>query len=30
MIGDVATVAHKVEVLRRHCEEVGRDPPRSR
>ena len=23
--GDVATVAHKVGVLRRHCEEVGRD-----
>ena len=26
IIGDAATVAHKVEVLRRHCEEVGRDP----
>ncbi len=25
-IGDSATVAHKVEVLRRHCEEVSRDP----
>jgi alkanesulfonate monooxygenase SsuD/methylene tetrahydromethanopterin reductase-like flavin-dependent oxidoreductase (luciferase family) len=24
--GDVATVAHKVEVLRRHCDDVGRDP----
>jgi len=24
-IGDAATVAHKVEVLRRHCDEVGRD-----
>ena len=23
--GDAATVAHKVEVLRRHCDEVGRD-----
>ncbi len=26
LIGDPETVAHKVEVLRRHCEEVGRDP----
>jgi F420-dependent oxidoreductase-like protein len=26
IIGDAATVAHKVEVLRRHCDEVGRDP----
>ena len=26
IIGDAATLAHKVEVLRRHCEEVGRDP----
>jgi F420-dependent oxidoreductase-like protein len=26
IIGDVATVAHKVEVLRRHCDDVGRDP----
>ena len=25
-IGDAATVSHKVEVLRRHCAEVGRDP----
>ncbi len=25
-IGDAATVAHKVDVLRRHCGEVGRDP----
>ena len=25
-IGDVNVVAHKVEVLRRHCEQVGRDP----
>jgi F420-dependent oxidoreductase-like protein len=24
IIGDTATVAHKVEVLRRHCDEVGR------
>jgi F420-dependent oxidoreductase-like protein len=24
--GDRATIAHKVEVLRRHCDEVGRDP----
>ncbi|HEY7946941.1 MAG TPA: LLM class F420-dependent oxidoreductase [Acidimicrobiales bacterium] len=24
--GDVATIRHKVEVLRRHCAEVGRDP----
>ncbi|MGH3405567.1 MAG: LLM class flavin-dependent oxidoreductase [Streptosporangiaceae bacterium] len=24
--GDVATLARKVEVLRRHCAEVGRDP----
>ncbi len=24
--GDVATIGHKVEVLRRHCQEVGRDP----
>jgi F420-dependent oxidoreductase-like protein len=26
IIGDVATVAHKVEVLRGHCEAIGRDP----
>ena len=26
IIGDAATVAHKVEVLRRHCDDVGRDP----
>jgi F420-dependent oxidoreductase-like protein len=26
VIGDAATVAHKVEVLRSHCDEVGRDP----
>src|SRR5580658_222831 len=26
IFGDVATIGHKVEVLRRHCEEVGRDP----
>lgn len=25
-IGDAPTVAHKVSVLRRHCEELGRDP----
>jgi F420-dependent oxidoreductase-like protein len=25
IIGDTATVAHKVEVLRRHCDEVGRE-----
>ncbi len=25
IIGDAATVAHKVEVLRRHCDEVGRE-----
>jgi alkanesulfonate monooxygenase SsuD/methylene tetrahydromethanopterin reductase-like flavin-dependent oxidoreductase (luciferase family) len=24
--GDVATLARKIEVLRRHCAEVGRDP----
>jgi F420-dependent oxidoreductase-like protein len=24
--GDAATLAHKIEVLHRHCEEVGRDP----
>jgi alkanesulfonate monooxygenase SsuD/methylene tetrahydromethanopterin reductase-like flavin-dependent oxidoreductase (luciferase family) len=24
--GDAATIAHKVEVLRGHCEDVGRDP----
>ena len=27
IIGDAQTVAHKVEVLRRHCDDVGRDPP---
>ncbi len=26
IIGDAATVAHKVEVLHRHCEDVDRDP----
>src|SRR5581483_11369305 len=26
LAGDVATVGHKVEVLRRHCADVGRDP----
>ena len=26
IIGDVDTIAHKVGVLRRHCEDVGRDP----
>ena len=26
IFGDAATVAHKVEVLRRHCEAIGRDP----
>ena len=26
IIGDAATVAHKVGVLRRHCDEIGRDP----
>jgi F420-dependent oxidoreductase-like protein len=25
LIGDATTVAHKVDVLRRHCDEVGRD-----
>jgi alkanesulfonate monooxygenase SsuD/methylene tetrahydromethanopterin reductase-like flavin-dependent oxidoreductase (luciferase family) len=25
IIGDAPTVAHKVDVLRRHCDEVGRD-----
>jgi F420-dependent oxidoreductase-like protein len=25
-IGDAATVAHKVQVLRTHCDEMGRDP----
>jgi F420-dependent oxidoreductase-like protein len=24
--GDVATVRHKLEVLKRHCDEIGRDP----
>jgi alkanesulfonate monooxygenase SsuD/methylene tetrahydromethanopterin reductase-like flavin-dependent oxidoreductase (luciferase family) len=24
--GDVSTVAHKIEVLHRHCADVGRDP----
>jgi F420-dependent oxidoreductase-like protein len=26
IIGDASTVAHKVEVLHRHCEDVGRNP----
>ena len=26
LFGDAATIAHKVEVLRGHCEAVGRDP----
>jgi alkanesulfonate monooxygenase SsuD/methylene tetrahydromethanopterin reductase-like flavin-dependent oxidoreductase (luciferase family) len=26
LIGDASIVAHKVGVLRRHCEQVGRDP----
>ena len=26
IVGDVATVAHKVDVLRGHCEAIGRDP----
>jgi F420-dependent oxidoreductase-like protein len=26
LFGDVATVAHKLDVLRRHCDDVGRDP----
>jgi F420-dependent oxidoreductase-like protein len=26
LAGDVATIAHKVDVLRRHCADVGRDP----
>jgi alkanesulfonate monooxygenase SsuD/methylene tetrahydromethanopterin reductase-like flavin-dependent oxidoreductase (luciferase family) len=26
LFGDSATVAHKVEVLHRHCADVGRDP----
>ncbi len=26
IIGDASTVAHKLDVLRHHCEEVGRDP----
>jgi len=24
--GDAGTLAHKIEVLHRHCAEVGRDP----
>jgi F420-dependent oxidoreductase-like protein len=26
LFGDAATLAHKLEVLRRHCDDVGRDP----
>ena len=26
LFGDVATIRHKLEVLQRHCKEVGRDP----
>jgi alkanesulfonate monooxygenase SsuD/methylene tetrahydromethanopterin reductase-like flavin-dependent oxidoreductase (luciferase family) len=26
LFGDPATIAHKVEVLHRHCADVGRDP----
>jgi F420-dependent oxidoreductase-like protein len=26
LFGDAATIAHKVDVLRRHCDAVGRDP----
>jgi alkanesulfonate monooxygenase SsuD/methylene tetrahydromethanopterin reductase-like flavin-dependent oxidoreductase (luciferase family) len=26
LFGDAATIAHKVEVLRHHCEALGRDP----
>lgn len=26
LFGDADTIAHKLEVLRRHCEQVGRDP----
>ncbi len=26
LTGEVSTLAHKIEVLHRHCEEVGRDP----
>jgi alkanesulfonate monooxygenase len=26
VVGDAATIAHKVQVLRGHCEAVGRDP----
>jgi len=26
LFGDAATVAHKLDVLRRHCDDVGRDP----
>jgi F420-dependent oxidoreductase-like protein len=26
IVGDVGTLAHKIEVLHRHCAEVGRDP----
>ena len=26
LMGEPAEVAHKVQVLRRHCEDVGRDP----
>ena len=26
LFGDPATVRHKVDVLKRHCEEIGRDP----
>ena len=29
IFGDAATIAHKVDVLRGHCEAVGRDPARS-
>jgi F420-dependent oxidoreductase-like protein len=28
LFGDAAVVAHKVDVLRRHCDDVGRDPDR--
>jgi F420-dependent oxidoreductase-like protein len=26
IFGDAATIAHKLEILRRHCEDAGRDP----
>ena len=29
LFGDVATIRHKLDVLERHCEAIGRDPARS-